>query len=174
MRVARLQFSLRLMMTVVAVTGLSLGTGLWGFRMWRLSLHYAGLAQSYKTLEKAYRNVSASSIWAVQLLERGLQLPALEAIGAKQFHQLGERNGQLGAGTRWIAAKLAALADGCAAQAIKYDRAARCPWVSVAPDILPGAPSPSTKPHDAPLRPIDGTSTKTQWASPAPPAGGSR
>jgi hypothetical protein len=148
------------MMTAVAVLSLTLGAGVCGFRMWRLSRHYASRAQGYKTLEKAYRNVAASWTWAGQFLEGGLRLPALAAIDAKHFQTPGARKEQRGVGNRWLSARLARLADDCAAQAQKYERAAWYPWVSVAPDISPGAASSTTRPHSAPPRPMDETSKK--------------
>jgi hypothetical protein len=38
MRLPRLRFTIRRLMLVVAIAGLVMGGGVWGHRMWRLSL----------------------------------------------------------------------------------------------------------------------------------------
>jgi hypothetical protein len=42
-------------MLVVALAGLVMGGGVWGYRMWRLSGEYARMAESDKSFENAYR-----------------------------------------------------------------------------------------------------------------------
>jgi hypothetical protein len=44
MRLPRLRFTVRRLMVVVAIAGLVMGGGIWGYRMWRLSEYYAAEA----------------------------------------------------------------------------------------------------------------------------------
>jgi hypothetical protein len=59
MRLPRLRFTVRRLMLVVALAGLVMGGGVWGYRMWRMSAKYARIAQSFKWTESLHRGLEA-------------------------------------------------------------------------------------------------------------------
>jgi hypothetical protein len=103
-------------MLVVAIAGLAMGGDDWGYRMWRLSRAYAGLAQYYESLEILH--------WNDGMLSRQ---------NSRGNDTAGSRD-EVSAYMAHCAAKVVYYA----ALVRKYDRAARYPWLPVEPD----APEP--------------------------------
>jgi hypothetical protein len=94
-------------MLVVAVVGLAMSGGVWGYRMWRLSRDYDGLAESYK------RRVIVSR------------------DDGRLFRGNSTANDDYAAA--WMARCSAKAAD-YAALVRQYELAARYPWLPVDPD----------------------------------------
>jgi hypothetical protein len=99
------------LLLVVALADLAMGAGVWGYRMWRLSHHYAGRAK------------------VAQADESSLRPLAVRYLNASQR----TKDGGLAVHQRKIAAHITALANKHAGLARKYERAARCPWLPVEP-----------------------------------------
>jgi hypothetical protein len=99
-------------MLVVAFAGLVMGSGVWGYRMWRQSGEYTIKAQSYTLLTYI--------CGYPEELGQGTVEATIDTSGELQRQNLKKHV------ERW------------AALARKYERAARYPWLPVEPD--PPAP----------------------------------
>jgi hypothetical protein len=108
MRLPRLQFTLWRLMLVVAIVGLAMGGGVWGYRMWRLSHVYELNARRYRSAERLFRELEAFYLATAEEKEK-----------TKYNH---------------LAAVAASTADYHAARVRKYERAARYPWLAVESD----------------------------------------
>jgi hypothetical protein len=95
-------------MLLVALAGLAMGGGVWGYRMWRLSRVYELNARRYRSAERLFRELETFYLATAEQKER-----------TKYSH---------------LAAVAASTADYHAARVRKYVRAARYPWLAVRSD----------------------------------------
>jgi hypothetical protein len=121
-----MRFTVRRLMVVVALAGLMMGGGVWGFRMWRLSGVCAAQAQSYKSRAFIFANLEE------------IRLGALDSdIDTSGYSWRRENRRRL---EGWAArsgvepARYARMAAHYAALVRKYERAARYPWLPLEPD----------------------------------------
>jgi hypothetical protein len=132
-------------MLVVVLAGLAMGGGVWGYRMWRLSRYYAGVAQEEKSRERMYRYGAAVYSGYAEMDEESARRSASQLIDerhSKEFSEHEEQRANMKAqnaiAARETAARYASMADQYSALVRKYERAARYPWLPVEPD----APAP--------------------------------
>jgi hypothetical protein len=141
MRLPRLRFTVRRLMLVVAIAGLIMGGGVSGHRMWELSRYYAGHAQSSKAQERYCRGSADLYMYAAQRTEETARLltavVSTRGLARKSLRSEGYSDESVqwrAVGLRKLAADRASKAVELGAQARKYDRAARYPWLPVEPD----------------------------------------
>jgi hypothetical protein len=138
MRRPRLRFTIRKLMIVVLVASL----GSWSVKLWLLSRDYARRAKAHEAAERQYRAVRELFLAATRsYAQDAANSSALLASSEAPF--LGSE--ELATKSRDLAASLLATAREPARKMAyygalkrKYQRAARYPWLSVAPD--PPAP----------------------------------
>jgi hypothetical protein len=107
-RLPRPRFTVRLLMLVVALSGLAMGGGIWGYRMWRLSREYKFQAQHQRMIERGNRAFQASMLRVAEIDRPDA------ALVADRRHDV-----------TWNQKD----AEYAAAMARKYERAARYPWL---------------------------------------------
>jgi hypothetical protein len=109
-------------MIVVAIAGLVMGVGVWGYRMWRLSRFYAGAAQMHRAFAGSYVRHAAFD------LQRAHDVEMILAAHPPNERAL--------LSNLWAAQcrKDAEMATYCATLARKYECAASYPWLPVEPD----------------------------------------
>ena len=120
MRLPRPQFTVRRLMLVVALAGLALGGGIWGSKMWRLSGVHARTARFHRSWLGLYRQRETVILKSLGRLEQFAAQHALPPPSVARH--------------RDDAAGYARKADFREALALKYERAARYPWLPVETD----------------------------------------
>jgi hypothetical protein len=128
-------------MVVVAIAGVVMGGCVWGYRMWRLSRYYAGMAREEKICENMYRYGAAVYSGYAEMDDESARRTASQLIDErlpKEFREHEEQRAKMKAqnaiAARKTAARYASMADEYSALARKYERAARCPWLPIEPD----------------------------------------
>jgi hypothetical protein len=123
MRLPRLRFTVRRLMLVVALAGLAMGVGIWSYKMRQLSGGYARAAKFHRAWLDRYREREAVILQAIGRLET---VAARRSVVPPSHDR-----------HREDAADYARKADYREALALKYERAARYPWLPVEPDPPP-------------------------------------
>jgi hypothetical protein len=131
MRLPRVRFSVRGMMVVVAIVGFSA----WSAKMLKLSAHYHQLRELHATKGRSFRQEAAtlSERYRKLQVDGYAMLPAIHgrrSVG--RMHEFGFR-----AFKEWFRNQLEDAerrSDHYGALEAKYERAARYPWLPVAPD----------------------------------------
>ena len=145
MRLPRIRFTLRSLMAAIAVVAIAISGTLWGLKMRRLSRLFGIQAQGHKQLETWCRQSEARSLKSLAEFEglgrRLRELPHYneEDLGLRlrELPHYNEVEGMwagLEDRERRFAGLMARRGDHYARLNQKYDRAARYPWLTVAPD----------------------------------------
>ena len=113
-------------MLLIAIAGLAMGGGIWGYRMWRLSDEYEVQARRHRTLALVYGHP--------EQVVPGSVAAAMGTSDDLRRQDLKKRVERLGAESREEAEQYAKKADYYWAVVRKYERAARYPWLPVEPD----------------------------------------
>jgi hypothetical protein len=134
MRRPRLRFTIRKLMIAVLVASL----GFWSVKLWLLSRDYARRAKAYEAAETQYRSVrglflAVTSSYAQDAANSSAMLASSEApfLGSEE---LAKRSRDLAASLLANAREPERKMAYYGALKRKYQRAARYPWLSVAPD----------------------------------------
>ncbi len=110
MRFPRVRFTVRRMMVAVAIAAILLGLYGWVVRLRRMSVEFLAEARRHADMEKMLRTISGVS-------------------GRDSLVEISP-----GPGVPWKRNTAGAEADQEAALKLKYEHAARYPWLPVAPD----------------------------------------